>query len=90
MAIDVGISALLSPMILFFILGGFAGLVRSDLNVPDAMGKAMSIYLMAAIGLKGGISVAEAGLSSQFAIALLAGVGLSLLLPQRLPRTMDR
>ncbi len=81
MAIDVGISALLSPMILFFILGSFAGLVRSDLNVPDAMGKAMSIYLMAAIGLKGGINVADAGVSAQFAAALAAGVGLSLLLP---------
>ena len=90
MAIDVGISALLSPMILFFILGGFAGLVRSDLNVPDAMGKAMSIYLMAAIGLKGGISVAEAGLSSQFAITLLAGVGLSLLLPVPAFATLKR
>lgn len=81
MAIDMGISALLSPMILFFILGGFAGLVRSDLNVPEAMGKAMSLYLMAAIGIKGGISVAEAGFSAQFAMALAVGIGLSLLLP---------
>lgn len=81
MMAELGIGALLSPMILFFILGGFAGLVRSDLNVPEAMGKAMSLYLMAAIGLKGGISVAEAGFSAQFAVALAAGVALSLFLP---------
>lgn len=81
MVIETGISALLSPMILFFILGGFAGLVGTDLNVPEAMGKAMSLYLMAAIGLKGGINVAEAGVSAQFAAALAAGVALSLFLP---------
>ena len=81
MTADLGISALLSPMILFFILGGFAGLVRSDLSVPESMGKAMSLYLMAAIGLKGGINVAEAGLSSHFAAALAIGVGMSLFLP---------
>lgn len=52
MAIETGIAALMSPMILFFVLGGFAGLVRSDLSVPEPIGKAMSLYLMAAIGLR--------------------------------------
>ena len=81
MWIETGIAALMSPMILFFVLGGFAGLVRSDLSVPEAIGKAMSLYLMAAIGLKGGIQVVQSGFSSDIVVALAAGVALSLLLP---------
>ena len=81
MAIETGISALMSPMILFFILGALAGLARSDLSIPEAIGKAMSLYLMAAIGLKGGIQVAQSGFSDAIVLALLAGVVLSLLLP---------
>jgi len=72
---------LISPMILFFVLGGFAGLVRSDLSIPEQIGKAMSLYLMAAIGLKGGIQFAQAGFSGDVVLALLAGVALSLVLP---------
>lgn len=68
-------------MILFFVLGGFAGLVRSDLSVPEPIGKAMSLYLMAAIGLKGGMQVAGTGFSNDIAAALAAGIALSLLLP---------
>jgi hypothetical protein len=81
MAIETGIGALLSPMILFFVLGGFAGLVRSDLSVPESIAKAMSLYLMAAIGLKGGVQVAQAGFSAEIVAALVAGVALSLVLP---------
>jgi len=81
MAIETGIAALLSPMILFFVLGGFAGLVRSDLSVPEPIGKAMALYLMAAIGLKGGIQVMQSGFSVDIVVALAAGIALSLLLP---------
>lgn len=81
MAIETGIAALMSPMILFFVLGGFAGLVRSDLSVPEPIGKAMSLYLMAAIGLKGGIQVMQSGFSADIVVALAAGIALSLLLP---------
>ncbi|MDP1630425.1 MAG: sodium-dependent bicarbonate transport family permease [Caulobacter sp.] len=71
----------MSPMILFFALGAFAGAARSDLSVPEPIAKGMSLYLMAAIGLKGGIQVAQAGFSSGIVLALAAGVALSLLLP---------
>lgn len=81
MAIETGIAALISPMILFFVLGGFAGLVRSDLSVPEPIGKAMSLYLMAAIGLKGGIQVMQSGYSADIIMALAAGIALSLILP---------
>lgn len=75
------VDTLTSPVILFFVLGIFAAFVRSDLAIPEAFAKAMSIYLMAAIGLKGGIEVAESGLTTDLAAAAAIGLALSLLLP---------
>ena len=72
---------LLSPVILFFLLGAFAALARSDLSVPEAIAKGMSLYLMAAIGLKGGKEVAASGFTPDMASAAAAGVALSFLLP---------
>lgn len=72
---------LLSPIILSFALGLMASLARSDLNVPEAVAKGMSIYLLFAIGFKGGASVASYGLDARLGFSLLAGVILSALLP---------
>jgi hypothetical protein len=72
---------LLSPIILSFVLGVFAALARSDLNIPEAVAKGMSIYLLFAIGFKGGASVASYGLDLRLGLSLLAGVVLSALLP---------
>jgi hypothetical protein len=73
--------ALVSPVILFFVLGVLAAAVRSDLSVPEAMAKGLSLYLMAAIGLKGGVQVAETGLGGDLPAVALAGMGLSFTLP---------
>ncbi|RUT32455.1 sodium-dependent bicarbonate transport family permease [Arsenicitalea aurantiaca] len=72
---------LLSPIILFFLLGAVAALIRSDLAVPEVVGKALALYLMAAIGLKGGVQVSETGFTQDLLVAGLAGVALSFLLP---------
>jgi hypothetical protein len=72
---------LLSPIILSFVLGLSAALARSDLNIPEAVAKGMSIYLLFAIGFKGGASVASYGLDARLGFTLLAGVILSALLP---------
>jgi uncharacterized protein len=72
---------LLSPMILCFALGLFAALARSELTVPEAAAKALSIYLLFAIGFKGGVAVANHGLDARLIAALLGGVGLSFALP---------
>ncbi|MEH6644467.1 sodium-dependent bicarbonate transport family permease [Sulfitobacter sp.] len=72
---------LLSPIILSFVLGVFAALARSDLSIPEAVAKGMSIYLLFAIGFKGGASVASYGLDLRLGLSLLAGVVLSALLP---------
>lgn len=72
---------LLSPVILFFILGALAAAARSDLSVPEPLAKSLSLYLMAAIGLKGGIQVAQAGFSPQLLQVSAVGIGLSFGLP---------
>ena len=75
------VSTLLSPVILFFLLGALAALARSDLSVPESIGKGLSLYLMAAIGLKGGVAVAEAGFDPLMLRTAVAGLLLSFALP---------
>ena len=75
------LSTLTSPIILFFALGMLAGFARSDLAIPEAFAKGMAIYLMAAIGLKGGVEVSNSGLTDALLIAGAAGMALSFLLP---------
>ncbi|MCA3508120.1 MAG: sodium-dependent bicarbonate transport family permease [Rhodobacter sp.] len=72
---------LLSPMILCFVLGLLAALARSDLSVPEAAAKALSIYLLFAIGFKGGAAVGDHGIGFSLVSALAAGVLLSVALP---------
>jgi hypothetical protein len=72
---------LLTPMILCFALGLFAALARSELTIPEAVAKGMSIYLLFAIGFKGGVSVADHGLDARLVAALGAGVALSFAIP---------
>jgi uncharacterized protein len=72
---------LLSPMILCFALGLFAALARSELTVPEAAAKALSIYLLFAIGFKGGVAVADHGLDGRLLAALAGGVLLSFVIP---------
>ncbi len=52
------IENLVDPTILFFVVGIIAGLVRSDIRLPESIYEILSIYLLLAIGLKGGIQLA--------------------------------
>ena len=72
---------LLTPMILCFALGLAAALARSDLSVPEAAAKAMSLYLLFAIGFKGGVAVAAHGFDGHLFATLIGGVVLSFGLP---------
>jgi uncharacterized protein len=72
---------LLSPIILSFVLGLAAALARSDLSFPEAVAKGLSLYLLFAIGFKGGVQVAAHGVDARLVSALVAGVALSFLLP---------
>lgn len=70
-----------SPMVLCFILGVVAGISRSDLTIPECFTKTLSIYLMLAIGLKGGYSLQHCGTFTTFVPSLLVGIALSFALP---------
>ncbi len=72
---------LMVPTILFFILGLLAAFVRSDLSIPEGAAKFMSLYLLLAIGFKGGHSLAESGVSLEVFTALGAGLILSFSIP---------
>ncbi len=72
---------LVSPMILFFVLGWLAVLAKARMELPEDMVHAMSYYLMAAIGLKGGIALAQEGWTVTVVLACLAGVLLGIVIP---------
>jgi len=78
---DLVLANLTSPMVLFFALGLAAALARSDLSIPEAVAKGMALYLMMAIGFKGGAGIAAHGLDAAVIMALLMGVVLSFALP---------
>ena len=72
---------LISPIILSFALGLLAAFARSDLAIPEAVARGMSIYLLFAIGFKGGAGVAAHGVDTTLVLSLVAGMVLSFGLP---------
>ena len=79
--LDLAAANLISPIILSFALGLLAAFARSDLTIPEAVAKGLSIYLLFAIGFKGGASVASHGVDATLLLAVGAGVILSFGLP---------
>ncbi|MAS06674.1 MAG: sodium-dependent bicarbonate transport family permease [Ahrensia sp.] len=72
---------LLSPPVLFFALGFAGTLAGSQLTLPEAVAKTLSIYLMLAIGFKGGAALSKEGMSAALLLAILSGIFLSALIP---------
>lgn len=72
--LDLLIQNLLSPVVLAFILGITARLIRSDLEIPSAIYQGLSIYLLFAIGLKGGVALSETPASELVGPVLLTVV----------------
>lgn len=73
-------SNLLTPAVLFFALGLFAAVAKSDLKFPEPLYATLTIYLLAAIGFKGGVAIAEAGVQRVW-LPALAAMGLGALIP---------
>lgn len=73
-------SNILSPMMLAFVLGIVATLIKSDLKYPDGLYITLTIYLLFAIGLKGGVKLSETPLSDIW-LPALSGFFLGLLIP---------
>lgn len=65
-------SNLLSPAVLFFVLGVFAAVAKSDLKFPESLYTTLTIYLLTAIGFKGGVAINEAGVGAVWLPALAA------------------
>jgi len=72
---------LMSPPILFFLLGMGAAAVRSDLSFPEAMIKALSLYLLFAIGFKGGVELGQSGMDGYIILCLLAALFMATAVP---------
>jgi uncharacterized protein len=72
---------LLSPVILFFLLGVLAGRVKSTLTIPEPLSKSVSLYLMMAIGFRGGVELGQNGLGASIATACLGAAALGVVLP---------
>ena len=71
-------SNLLTPIVLFFLFGIVAARIKSDLKIPDAISEFLPIYLLAAIGLHGGIEMRNTGFETML-VPMFVAIGLSLL-----------
>lgn len=72
---------LLQPPVLFFGLGVAAILVKAGVELPSALGRALSLYLLIAIGFEGGVKLRAGGWDANVASALGAAILMSVLVP---------
>jgi len=73
--------SLLDPAILFFVFGVAAGLARSNLEIPPQVSRFLALYLLMALGLKGGFALAKSGLSADVAVSISCAVALAVVVP---------
>ena len=71
----------LDPAILFFVFGLLAGAVRSNLEIPPAISRFLSLYLLMALGLKGGFALAKSGMTAEVAQSLGCALLLAAVVP---------
>ncbi len=71
----------LDPAILFFVLGLLASGIRSNLEIPPQISRFLSLYLLMALGLKGGFALAKSGLTTEVATSLGCALLLAMLIP---------
>ncbi|MFM7176206.1 MAG: sodium-dependent bicarbonate transport family permease [Bacteroidota bacterium] len=75
------ISNITNPTLLFFMLGIIAANVKSDLEIPPSSSKFISLYLLFAIGFKGGQELALSPFSSEILYSILFGIAVSAIIP---------
>ena len=73
--------SLLDPSIMFFVFALFAGAIRSNLEIPPQISRFLSLYLLMALGLKGGFALSKSGLTSDVVTSLTCAVLLAILIP---------
>ena len=67
------------PAILFFVFGILAGSLKSNLEIPPQISRFLSLYLLMALGLKGGFALERSGLTTDVIISLAAALTMALL-----------
>ena len=72
---------LFDPAILFFVVGVLAGAMKSNLEIPTAISRFLSLYLLMALGLKGGFALSHSGLTANVGISLGAAMALAIGIP---------
>ena len=71
----------LDPAILFFLFGAFAGAIKSNLEIPPPIARFLSLYLLMALGLKGGFALHKSGFTTEIALSLGLAIFLAILIP---------
>ncbi len=74
-------SNFLDPAILFFVFGAFAGAVKSNLEIPQPIARFLSLYLLMALGLKGGFALHKSGFTLEVGLALGLAASLAIIIP---------
>ena len=74
-------SNFLDPAILFFVFGAFAGAVKSNLEIPQPIARFLSLYLLMALGLKGGFALHKSGFTLEIGLALGLAIFLAIIIP---------
>lgn len=81
MNVSLVVSNLLNPPVLFFFLGMLAVLVKSDLEIPAPIPKLFSLYLLIAIGFRGGSELAKSGITQDVFLTIGAAILMSCVVP---------
>jgi uncharacterized protein len=81
MDINLIVSNILNPPVLFFFLGVTAVLVKSDLEIPAPIPKLFSLYLLFAIGFKGGVELVKSGITQEVILTLFAAMLMACIVP---------
>jgi uncharacterized protein len=75
------VQSLLDPAILFFVFGILAGTLKSNLEIPPQVSRFLSLYLLMALGLKGGFALAQSGLTQEVSLTLASALLLAAVVP---------
>ena len=81
MNLDLLVTNLTNPTLLFFILGIIAALIKSDLEIPESSFKFISLYLLFSIGFKGGQELAHSEIDTEVVLTLLFGLCIASMIP---------
>lgn len=81
MELNLFISNLTNPTLMFFGLGILASTLKSDLEIPASSSKFISLYLLLSIGFKGGQELSHSALTLEVVYALLFGIAVASMVP---------